>query len=218
MTRLVVSLLGVLAGLAGIEHGIGEVLQGGTVPPGLVFPSWPDSRLMAIFGGEPAMSVIPNFTASGIFSILLSLLLIAWSVVFIGRRHGGLTMMIISVALLLVGGGFGPPLLGIILGAAGTRIGKPLTWWRAHLPRAVRRFLSAASPVLSAACFLAWVLMMPGPMIIGRLFKAEGFDGTAVVPYFILAAFATLPLAIVAGFARDVERARERRGTAASPA
>jgi hypothetical protein len=40
---ITVSTFGALAGLAGIEHGIGEVLQGNIAPEGPVVLSWPGS-------------------------------------------------------------------------------------------------------------------------------------------------------------------------------
>ena len=40
-TRITVSTFGVLMGLAGLEHGIGEILQGNTAPQEIMFPSWP---------------------------------------------------------------------------------------------------------------------------------------------------------------------------------
>jgi hypothetical protein len=49
-TQVTVSTLGFLMGVAGVEHGIGEILQGNIAPSGIVFPSWPDrhfSRLWA---------------------------------------------------------------------------------------------------------------------------------------------------------------------------
>ena len=42
-TRATVSTLGVIMGLGGIEHGIGEILQGNIAPKGLAILSWPDS-------------------------------------------------------------------------------------------------------------------------------------------------------------------------------
>lgn len=212
MTRLVVSALGVIAGLAGIEHGIGELLQGNTTPGGLVFQSWPTSEVMRSFSGEPAMSVIPNLPASGILSLLVSLIFILWAVMFINRKHGGSIMMLISGVLLLVGGGFGPPLLGIILGAAGTRIGKPLSWWRARLPQGVRRFLSTVSPWVFAACLIAWLIMIPGPYLVGRLLGADGAETLAIASYFTFAAFGLLAAAIITGFARDIEEPKSASG------
>ncbi len=44
--RLVISTLGGLVGLAGIEHGIGEILQGSTAPAGLFILSWPEAPFL----------------------------------------------------------------------------------------------------------------------------------------------------------------------------
>ena len=68
-TRVTVSTFGVLAGIAGIEHGIGELLQGNVAPNGLVIESWAGSELFRILAGEPAMTLIPNLLASGIRSV-----------------------------------------------------------------------------------------------------------------------------------------------------
>ncbi len=40
-----VATLGTLAGLAGVEHGIGEILQGNVAPEGLAIIAWPGSEL-----------------------------------------------------------------------------------------------------------------------------------------------------------------------------
>jgi len=41
--KVTVSTLGALMGLAGIEHGIGETLQGNIAPDGMMILSWPGS-------------------------------------------------------------------------------------------------------------------------------------------------------------------------------
>ena len=108
-----VSVFGGLAALAGMEHGIGEALQGSVAPAGLVFPSWPDAAFFRSVAGEPAMSLVPNLLASGILSILVSLVFLVWAIAFPHRkrmRPGPAGSC--RVVLLLVGGGFGPPLLG----------------------------------------------------------------------------------------------------------
>lgn len=43
-TRVTVSTFGALAGLAGIEHGIEEILQGNIAPGGFVIKSWGESE------------------------------------------------------------------------------------------------------------------------------------------------------------------------------
>ena len=71
-TRTVVSTFGLLAGLAGIEHGLGEILQGSVGPEGPVIESWPDSKAFEILGGEPAMTVIPNLLVTGIVAVIVA--------------------------------------------------------------------------------------------------------------------------------------------------
>jgi len=40
-------------------------------------------------GCEPAMSIVPNFLFTGIIAILLSAVLLVWTVWFVERRYGG---------------------------------------------------------------------------------------------------------------------------------
>lgn len=110
-TRAIVSALGALMGLGGIEHGIGEILQGNTVPSGIMFPSWPDSAFFRIVGGEPAMSIVPNLLVTGILAILFSLVFTVWVTMFVHKRNGGLFLILVSIVMLLVGGGIFPPSL-----------------------------------------------------------------------------------------------------------
>ncbi|MBE0477245.1 MAG: hypothetical protein IBX62_09130 [Coriobacteriia bacterium] len=67
--------MGALAGLTGIEHGLGAVLQGHRPTGGVVFPSWPGSAFFAILNGEPAMSLVQNYLLTGILAIVASLAL-----------------------------------------------------------------------------------------------------------------------------------------------
>ena len=68
-TKVTVSIFGALAGLMGIEHGIGETLQGNIAPDGLMILSWPGSELFHILTGEPAMTIVPNLLVTGILAI-----------------------------------------------------------------------------------------------------------------------------------------------------
>jgi hypothetical protein len=51
---------GGLAGVGGITHGVGEVIQGSRSPGGIVFDSWAQGRIARNLGGEPAMSGEPD--------------------------------------------------------------------------------------------------------------------------------------------------------------
>jgi len=49
--RIVASIFGVLAGLGGLTHGIGEVLQGNVAPSGIVINSWTQGPIATNMGG-----------------------------------------------------------------------------------------------------------------------------------------------------------------------
>ena len=100
-----------------------------------MFPSWgadicdPTKLWHAC---EPAMSILPNFLVTGIITIALGLAVMAWSIRFVQRQYGGLGLILLSIALLLFGGGFFPPLIGIIGGVAGRRSTAPCADSLAH--------------------------------------------------------------------------------------
>jgi hypothetical protein len=64
--------LGILTGIMGIEHGIGEVLQGNRPTDSMFILSWPDSAFFEIMSGEPAMTIIPNYLITGFLAMLFS--------------------------------------------------------------------------------------------------------------------------------------------------
>ncbi len=121
-TRITVSTFGALVGVAGIEHGIGEILQGNVTPESLMILSWPGEGPFRVLGGEPALTVIPNLFVAGLLTVLVSLLFLAVAVRFIETRHGPILLALLSVAMFLMGGGLFPPVFGIILAAVATRI------------------------------------------------------------------------------------------------
>ncbi len=141
-TRTAAVTLGVLAGIAGLEHGFFETLQGNTRPVGLMFPSWgpqvcDPARIW--HACEPAMSLLPNLLATGIITLVLSLAILAWSAGFIQTKHGGAVLLLLCVAQLMLGGGFFPPLIGLVSGAAGTGILKPFSRPPSRLTRFIAR-------------------------------------------------------------------------------
>jgi len=195
-TRIVVSTFGVLAGLAGIEHGVGETLQGSVRPEGLVIESWPDSEAFEILAGEPAMTVIPNLLVTGMLAVLVALAVGIWSARFVDRRHGGLVLMLLSVLLLLVGGGFGPPLIGIIIGIGATRIGVASR----QRPRRLSRALGRVWPWILGAGVLGYLSLLPGTILLAHL---VGVDSAGLVSGLSAFSFAGLILALVAARAHD---------------
>ncbi len=199
-TQVTVSTFGVIMGLAGIEHGLGEVLQGNVAPAGLMFPSWPGSAFFSSMAGEPAMTIIPNFLVTGILTCLVSAIYLVWAIKLVQRKHGGQVMMLLSIIMLLVGGGIFPPIIGLAIGALGTRINSPFTGWRAHLPVHLRHSLGKVWPWLFAACLSAWLCLFPGMNLLGYFF---GVDDSTLLLMVMYIAFGALLLTILTGFARD---------------
>ena len=203
--RVVSSTFGILAGLGGIWHGIGEVLQGNVAPDGIVIESWTQGPIATNMGGEPGMTIIPNLLITGVLCIVVSLAVAVWAAALVQRKRGGLVLILLSVAMLLVGGGFGPPLIGILAGVAGTRINSPLTWWRTHLSINNRRFLARLWPWVFGICALSGVLLVIGSLILVYFFGVNNADFFVMNFFFTILA---LVLTILTSIAYDIENKR----------
>ena len=201
-TRRTVSILGAVVALAGVEHGIGEILQGRVTPQGLVILSWPNSDAFRILGGEPAMTILPNLLVTGVLAIVVSLLFLAWATLFIERPHGGFVLMVLSVVLLLVGGGIGPPLIGLLLGLVASRIHTPPTRWSGAPVGTSRRALVNAWPWFLAVDVAAWLALFPGIVVVGAMFGADAVPELGAYAL-MLTAFVFLPLSLVSALAAD---------------
>jgi len=199
-TQTVASAFGVIVGLAGLEHGIGEILQGPVAPPAVMFESWPTSELPQVMAGEPAMSLVPSMLLSGTLTGLLSLATIAWSVAFLGTKHGGWILMLLSSALLLVGGGIAPPLMGLIVGGAATRIRRPLTRWSDPGQSGSPPLLGRLWPYMLVTSVLGYLALLPGIPIASLLVEIED---PVIVGGLALFSFATLLLAVAAALVAD---------------
>ena len=105
--------LGIFAGLGGATHGPGEILQGNIAPTDIMIKAWPS---LTALNGEPAMTVLPNFIVAGILTIIVGLLVATWAGKFVERKTGGLELTLLSIVMLLVGGGIIPPFFGVAAG------------------------------------------------------------------------------------------------------
>jgi hypothetical protein len=202
-----ISSFGVVTAIAGLEHGIGEMLQGDKRPDAVVFQSWPDSPAFSILGGEPAMTIVPNLLVTGILAITASVAFLVWVMLFIQRKNGGLVLVALSLVLLLVGGGFGPPVLGFILGSAAQKMTPPPS--REPTASQVRRLLAKLWPWSLGSGVTAWLALLPGSVIVAYVFRLDDTSTAFAIAVSVLiaAAFGLLLLAIVSSFAYDAERA-----------
>lgn len=198
-SRVTVSIFGAIFGIAGLEHGVGEILQGNKAPEGIFIQSWPNNQLYEILNGEPAMTIIPNYLLTGILALLTSTILIIWAIVFIEKKHGGLIFILLSFMTMLVGGGLaGPVLIGIIVGIAGTRINTQFTWMNEHI--STRTFLSKIWKYSYVLSVFSWFSLWPGLIILGIFISVTE---PLVVIFLTLLSFFSMLLTIFSSFAHD---------------
>jgi hypothetical protein len=200
-TRVVVAALGALVGLAGVEHGIGEVLQGPVRPDGLFILSWPDAAALEILSGEPAMTLVPDLRITGVLAVVVGLAVAVWSIWFAAHRHGGLVLVGLSVLLLLVGGGLVPPVMGVALGAVASRMGRTSD----HAPPPLIRAIAPAWPWFLAAALVGYLGLMPGMVVA----STWGWASEAMVLGLVVLAFTGFVLTLVAARAYDRLHARD---------
>jgi len=140
--KTVASVFGILVGLAGIQHGIFEILQGNVAPNDLLIDAiGPDQRFWE-YATETALTIIPNFLITGVFSVIFGFMVTIWAGALIDKKYGSWIFGILSFILWLVGGGFAPIFMSILGFVTATRIDNPLKWWRKHLPETLKSFLS----------------------------------------------------------------------------
>jgi hypothetical protein len=199
-TRVVAALFGLFAGFGGPEHGYFEILQGNVKPDGLVIAAMgPPCEPEEVWNlCEPAMTVIPSYSITGILAVIIGLITMIWAAAFVQRKHGGIVLMLLSVALLLFGGGLVPPVIGIVAGVIATKINAPLT----RQPGSVLRFLAGLWPWPLVA-FFVWAF---GQFAVGHFFNDFLQENASLSPLLFLGLFAP---SILTAYAYDVrDRAR----------
>jgi hypothetical protein len=200
-SRANASALGLYAGLLGAAHGVYEIQQGTTVPGGVMIqaigpPCQPEQVAHACW---PAMSLVPNLLITGILAVVLSLAAATWAAAFVQRKRGGLVLVLLSIAMLLVGSGFIPTFVGLIASAATIGIRAPLSTWRVRLPKDAVHLGAALWPWPLVA-YALWVL--PLQWLLGR-FAGAFLLNAGWVLFFALDLGLPL-LAVLTGFARDI--------------
>jgi hypothetical protein len=194
-SRTLVVVMGILGGVGGMVHGAAEILKGDVPTEGFLLSS------------VGAFTVIPSYQATGIAAVILGMAVTLWTVGFVHKRHGPLVFLALFLALFLVGGGVAQVPLFLIAWGVSTRIGKPLSWWESALSARSRVLLSALwLPLLCSAlgCLLAgmliWMILLP-PGVQRQISVAHYVCWSLLGLSLLL-----FPAAVVAGFARDLER------------
>lgn len=197
-TRIVATVMGVAAGLLGLEHGYFETSQGNVDPGSMMINAIgpPCERTTAWHGCEPAFTIVPSFLVAGVLAMLAAVAVLAWSAAFVRRKHGGVVLLLLTTVLFLVGGGFFTLWYGVVAGIAGTRIGAPFTWWRVHVGTVARRVLAGLWPGILIG-YLVWNVVS---LFIGSVWSEVMLR---LAPVTTAATPVVLILILLSGFAHD---------------
>jgi hypothetical protein len=201
--RITASTVGVLAGLVGLEHGFFETLQGNVAPGSININAIGAANRFWPGGGEPAMTLVPNFLATGLLAMLISLLMIVWAVGFLHKKFGNGMLILLAVTQLLVGGGFAPPFLAILTALAASCLNKSLGRCQTRVPTQITYVLAKFWPWLFATFLLSYC-MATELAIFGFFF---GADNRKDVLYTFAGLIPVLfALTMITGWAHDIQR------------
>lgn len=177
-----------------MAHGVFEILQGNK----------PTVDILLRIG---AYTIIPNYQLTGVATVVISLMIIFWTIGFIHKSNGAIIYLLLLIILFLVGGGIAPIVGLLITWAVATQINKPLTWWKIILPEKSRKLLAKLWLIIliTGMLFLIigigiWLILTPP----GEIYQINIVD--YVCWSFIgLGSLLQIP-AIISGFARDIKR------------
>ncbi|HEY3449656.1 MAG TPA: hypothetical protein VGK67_25100 [Myxococcales bacterium] len=156
-TRSVATVVGLLLALACFEHGLFEALQGNVATPGRIVQAIGPSMRWWPYGTEEAFTLIPNFLATGLVAMTVSLAIVGWSVFFLGTRRGAAVFLLLCALAIMVGGGIGFAPFALVNFGYATRVRSSLAWWRRVLPGRLL-FLGSVWPLGLAATALCWLV------------------------------------------------------------
>ena len=211
-TRVIVTTIGVIFGIAGFNHGFFEFLHGNTPTDGLIIQAIGEAQRFWPLGTEEAFTIIPNFLISGILSMVLGLTIVVWSLGFVHTKHGRTVFLALFILLFLFGGGIGQVAFFLPAWAFATRMDKPLTLWRRVLPERTWPLLSRLwmpTLVVSSAIMLMGLQIAIFGFVPGMTDPAR-IQNTSMI--LVLTSVVLNVVAFVAGFGHELQRMDQNRG------
>jgi hypothetical protein len=193
-TRTYVLILGTLAVLAGMAHGVFELLLG----------TAPTTDILTRIG---AYSVLYNYKAAGIATLFIGLLLLFLTIVFIHKKYAPMLYFLLIALFFLVGGGIAPIFGLLIAWAVATQITRPLVWWDHLFSQQTKEWLANAWLAILITGFVLlligigiWLFFTPP----GETYQINWVD--YLCWSFLGAGVVMQILTIIFGFARDIEK------------
>ncbi len=198
----------ILSGVASIIHGFFEILQGNVpVKIGKILAIGPAHRFWE-FGGEPALTIIPNYLVTGILAIIISVCLFVWAFIFIDKKHNLLWIVLLTISILLFGGGLAPPTFMIISIAAILFIKRDLVFRKSSFMGKILNYFSFLWPgILYFQYVLFLIAIISG--VSGYPFLWV-FDAGNSIKYLriygLIVTFIMGPLTIISAIANDAKK------------
>lgn len=202
-TRINVTLLGVIFGISGINHGLFETLQGNIPTGGLFISAIGEAQKMWPHGNEAAFTLIPNFLITGIAAMLVGLAIIIWSCGYVHKKNGPVILLLLFILLLLVGGGVAQVLFFPWVYIVSRQINKPSVSWEKIFHG------NQALPGKLWPWFLGMgLLLLLIALVIATTGYFPGVNNPDAVLWIMLGCLAAevifLPLTFIFGFAYDI--------------
>ena len=94
-TKTVASTFGVLVGLAGMQHGFFEMLQGNVTPNDIMIDAIGPEQKFWEYATETALTIIPNFLVTRILAIIFGFLVKIWAYAFINKKNGARILLLL---------------------------------------------------------------------------------------------------------------------------
>jgi hypothetical protein len=156
-TWITAAVFGVLLAISGIQHGFFEILQGNKITETFIIQSigMDNQRWM---NGEEAFTLLHNFFITGFSAIMVSVVILIWSIGFLKKSFGPPIFFLLFVLLTLVGGGIAHVLFFLPVWLFSQRINKEISWKGKGLSSRNMKILSASwiyLLIFSSLLFLA---------------------------------------------------------------
>ena len=192
-TQRFVQFFGIIGALTAFGHGTFEIAQG-------------NSSTSDILDKIGAYTLLPNYLITGICTIIISLGIIGWLLLYAHKPYGSIIFFVLTVILFFVGGGVAPIFGLMITCIVSTQICNNLAWWQAlNSPNSLKLLAKIYHVLLTTGTIFlllgicAWLLLTPP----GHLYKIDIID---YICWTLLGLGTVLILlSIFAGFSHDVE-------------
>lgn len=203
-TRTITTVLGILLAFAGFEHGLFASLQGNQPTESLGIQTIGKDMQWWAYGGEDAITLVPNFLLTGILAMLVSIVIVIWSLKFLQRRNTIHIFLLLFILLVLVGGGMGFIPFFLLTWAYGTRINSSLSWWRKRMSEKTIGRLSKHWTWLLTLTALFWLAAIE-IAIFGWVPGVSDPDSLLAICWsFLLIALILINFTYICGFANDL--------------